>query len=118
MNLLLGEKRKNEETIPIMVLISDGRANVPVHSGESVDIKNEVLEIAEEARSAGIHVIIIDTESVTGSFIKMQLGYCKEIAQRAGGRYFSIDHLSPGQVHDIVVQEQELVMELHSKPGA
>lgn len=118
LNLLLGEKRKNEETIPIMVLISDGRANVPVHSGESVDIKNEVLEIAEEARSAGIHVIIIDTESVSGSFIKMQLGYCKEIAQRAGGRYFSIDHLSPGQVHDIVVQEQELVMELHSKPGA
>jgi len=117
LNLLLGEKRKNEETIPIMVLISDGRANVPVHSEESVDIKNEVLEIAEEARSAGIHVIIIDTESVTTSFVKMQLGYCQEIAQRAGGRYFSIDSLSSGQVHDIVAHEQELVMELHSKAG-
>lgn len=118
LNLLLGEKRKNEETIPIMVLISDGRANVPVHSNESVDIKNEVLEIAEEARSAGIHVIIIDTESVTGSFVKMQLGYCQEIARRAGGRYFSIDRLSSGQVHDIVAHEQEFVMELHSKAGA
>jgi magnesium chelatase subunit D len=118
LNLLLGEKRKNDETIPIMVIISDGRANVPLHKADAVDIKNELLQIAEEARSAGIHVIILDTESVSSSFVKMQLGYCQEIAKRAGGRYFSIDHLSSDQVHNIVAHEHELIMDIYSKVGA
>ena len=114
LNLLLGEKRKNDETIPIMVLISDGRANVSV--GENGSIKEELLSIAEEARSAGIHVVILDTESVGRSFVKMQLGYCREIAERAGGRYLPVDQLSSGEVHDIVAYEKELLTELHCDP--
>ena len=116
LNLLLGEKRKNDETIPIMVLISDGRANVSV--GENGSIKEELLSIAEEARSAGIHVVILDTESVGGSFVKMQLGYCREIAERAGGRYLPVDQLSSGEVHDIVAYEKGLLADIHSIGGA
>ena len=116
LNLLLGEKRKNDETIPIMVLISDGRANVSV--GENGSIKEELLSIAEEARSAGIHVVILDTESVGGSFVKMQLGYCREIAERAGGRYLPVDQLSSGEVHDIVAYEKGLLADIHSIVGA
>ena len=115
LNLLMGEKRRNEETIPIMVLISDGRANVSV--GEGAKIKEELLLIAEEARSAGIHVVILDTETVGGSFVKMQLGYCRTLAEHAGGRYFSVDHLSSGEVHDIVAYEQELLEDIHSIGG-
>jgi len=115
LNLLAGEKRRNDETIPIMVLISDGRANVSV--GEGAKIKEELLLIAEEARSAGIHVVILDTETVGSSFVKMQLGYCKTIAEHAGGRYFSVDRLSSGEVHDIVAYEQELLADIHSIGG-
>jgi len=115
LNLLAGEKRRNDETIPIMVLISDGRANVSV--GEGAKIKEELLLIAEEARSAGIHVVILDTETVGSSFVKMQLGYCKTIAEHAGGRYFSVDHLSSGEVHNIVAYEQELLEDIHSIRG-
>ena len=112
LNLLLGEMRRNDETIPIMVLISDGRANVPVRDNGS--IKEELLSIAEEARSAGIHVVILDTETVGGSFVKMQLGYCRAIAEHAGGRYFSVDHLSSGEVHDIITHEKEILTDIHS----
>ena len=115
LNLLAGEKRRNDETIPIMVLISDGRANVSV--GEGAKIKEELLLIAEEARSAGIHVVILDTETVGGSFVKMQLGYCRTIAEHAGGRYFSVDRLSSGEVHDIVAHEQELLEDIYSIGG-
>jgi len=116
LNLLLGEKRRNDETIPIMVLISDGRANVSV--GENGSIKEELLLIAEEARSAGIHVVILDTETVGGSFVKMQLGYCRTIAEHAGGRYFSVDRLSSGEVHDIVAHEHGLLADIYSIGGA
>jgi len=116
LNLLLGEKRRNDETIPIMVLISDGRANVSV--GDGALIKEELFSIAEEARSAGIHVVILDTESVGGSFVKMQLGYCRAIAEHAGGRYFPVDHLSSGEVHDIIMHEQGLLADIYSIGGA
>ena len=116
LNLLLGEKRRNNETIPIMVLISDGRANVSV--GEGVKIKEELLSIAEEARSAGIHVVILDTETVGSSFVKMQLGYCRTIAEHAGGRYFPVDRLSSGEVHDIITHEKELLADIHLIGGA
>jgi magnesium chelatase subunit D len=114
LNLLLGEKRKNDETIPIMVLISDGRANVSVNGGKPGAVKEELLAIAEEARSAGIHVIVLDAESMGSSFVKMQLGYCREIAEHAGGRYYSVDQLSSGQVHDIVAQEQGSLIDMYS----
>lgn len=114
LNLLLGEKRKNDETIAIMVLISDGRANVSVNGGKLGTVKEELLAIAEEARSAGIHVIVLDAESMGSSFVKMQLGYCREIAEHAGGRYYSVDRLSSGQVHDIVTQEQGSLLEMYS----
>jgi len=116
LNLLLGEKRRNDETIPIMVLISDGRANVSV--GENGSIKEELLLIAEEARYAGIHVVILDTETVGSSFVKMQLGYCRTIAEHAGGRYFSVDRLSSGEVHDIVAHEHGLLADIYSIGGA
>lgn len=114
LNLLLGEKRKNDETIAIMVLISDGRANVSVNGGKPGVVKEELIAIAEEARSAGIHVIVLDAESMGNSFVKMQLGYCREIAEHAGGHYYSVDQLSSGQVYDIVAQEQGSLIEMYS----
>ncbi|MCD6207389.1 MAG: putative cobaltochelatase [Methanosarcinales archaeon] len=113
LNLLLGEQRRCEETIPIMILISDGRANVPLSDGD-VGIKKELQEMAEEARSAGIHLVVLDTESAGRSFVKMQLGYCKDIAEHAGGRYYSVEDLSPGAVQNIVSQEQEMLLDIHS----
>jgi len=113
LNLLLGEQRRCGETIPIMILISDGRANVPLSDGD-VGIKKELQEMAEEARSAGIHLVVLDTESAGRSFVKMQLGYCKDIAEHAGGRYYSVADLSSGAVQNIVSQEQEMLLEVRS----
>ena len=111
LNLLTAELKKNEETIPIMILISDGRANVAL--GDA-GVKEELLGIAEDARSAGIHVVVLDTESAGRSFVKMQLGYCKDIAEHAGGRYYSVDDLSSGTVRNIVANEQEMLVDIHS----
>ena len=105
LNLLMIEKQKDEGVIPVLLLISDGRANVP--SGENKEIEKELVALAEQARAKGIYVIVIDTEVVSKSFIQMQLGYCREIAASSGGKYYPIADLTSRAVHDIVIQERE-----------
>lgn len=105
MQLLQGELRKDDETKLMMVLISDGRANV----GMGGKIKDELMEISERARHLGIHTIVIDTEVVESSFMDMRLGYCHEIAEKCGGKYYPISGLSPEALYSIVDGEQKIL---------
>jgi magnesium chelatase subunit D len=104
LNLLVHEKRRDEGAIPVLVLISDGRANV---SKENKDTQMELVALSEHARAKGIQVIVIDTEVVSKSFIQMQLGYCRDIASHSGGRYYPIGDLTADSVRDIVIHERE-----------
>jgi magnesium chelatase subunit D len=106
LNLLMAEKQKDEGAIPVLLLISDGRANVSSGSGKK-EIEKELLALAEQARAKGIFVIVIDTEVVSKSFIQMQLGYCREIASYSGGKYYPIADLTSQAVQDIIIHERE-----------
>ncbi|OPY50727.1 MAG: von Willebrand factor type A domain protein [Methanosaeta sp. PtaU1.Bin112] len=103
LQILQSELRKDEETKPMMILISDGRANV----GMGGKIKDELMEISEGARNLGIHTIVIDTEVVDSSFMDMRLGYCHEIAERCAGKYYPISSLSTEALYSIVNNEQK-----------
>jgi magnesium chelatase subunit D len=103
MEVLLQERRKNGEVIPMMVVISDGRANVPV----SGDVRNEVLGVAEEIRSHGIRMVVIDTEEAGNSFLEFRLGYCRVVAEHAGGGYYPIADLSAGLLQKITAAERD-----------
>ncbi len=107
-NMLIAERARNENVIPVLVLLSDGRANV---SRGMADIKAEIRAMAEYARDNGIHTIVIDTESVSSSFIQMQLGYCREIAAYSGGNYYPIADLTPEHVQEIVRAERRSLLE-------
>ena len=107
LNLLIAEKHRDEEAIPILLLISDGRANVS--AGGSKELEQELLALAEQARAKGIYVIVIDTEIVSDSFIQMQLGYCRAIASYSGGKYYPIADLTSGAVRDIVIRERNML---------
>ncbi len=102
MDVLMREKRKKNEVIPMLVVITDGRANVPV----SGDIRDEISSISEELRSRGIHTVVIDTEAQGRSFLRMQLGYCRLIAESSGGRYYAINDLSPENLREISLGER------------
>jgi magnesium chelatase subunit D len=107
LQLLKAELRKDEESKPMMVLISDGRANVALGG----QIRNELLDISEQAKGAGVHTIVIDTEVVESSFMDMRLGYCRDIAEAAGGRYYPISSLSSEALTRIVEGEQHMILE-------
>ncbi|KUL00245.1 MAG: magnesium chelatase subunit [Methanoculleus sp.] len=106
MEVLLQERRKNGEVIPMMVVISDGRANVPV----SGDVRHEVLGIAEEIQSHGIRTVVIDTEETGGSFLEFRLGYCRAVAEHAGGGYYPIADLSAGLLQEITAAERDAMV--------
>ncbi|MHC1631949.1 MAG: putative cobaltochelatase [Methanotrichaceae archaeon] len=104
------EIRKDDETKPILVLISDGRANVSLGG----KIKNELMEIAEETRISGIHTVVIDTEVIGRSFMDMHLGYCQDIAEACDGRYYPISSLNSEELLGIVEDEQQLLFDANT----
>lgn len=105
LQILQGELRKDEDAKLMMVLISDGRANV----GMGGKIREELMEISERARCLGIHAIVIDTEIIESSFMEMRLGYCHEIAEKCGGKYYPMSDLSPESLCSIVDEEQRIL---------
>ena len=107
LQLLQGELRKDEETKPMMVLISDGRANV----GMGGKIRDELMEISERSKQLGVHTLVIDTEVVESSFMDMRLGYCHEIADTCGGKYYPISSLSPEALYNIVNGEERVLFD-------
>ena len=106
MEVLQREQRKNGEVIPMMVVISDGRANVPLAG----DVRHEVLGIAEEIRSQGIRTVVIDTEETGDSFLEFRLGYCRTLAEHAAGSYYPIADLSAGLIREIATAERDAML--------
>ena len=78
--------RRDKETIPLMVLVSDGRANVPLNGGDPVE---EAKRVAHAIGSAGIKSIAIDTER---DFITF--GLVKQICAAMDGEYLQLEELS------------------------
>ncbi|MEI8003467.1 MAG: VWA domain-containing protein, partial [Methanothrix sp.] len=107
LQLLHSELQKDIETKTMMVLISDGRANV----GMGGKIRDELMEISQQSRQLGVQTIVIDTEVVESSFMNMRLGYCREIAESAGGKYYPLSSLSSEALYSIVDREQQLLFQ-------
>ena len=107
LSTLQGEIKKDKETKPIMVVISDGRANVSLGG----KIRDELTEISEQARISGVHTVVIDTEVVGNSFMDMRLGYCRDIADLSGGRYYPISGLTSDGLREIVAQETYVLLD-------
>ena len=87
--------KRDQELEPILVLVTDGRANA-VMEGET-DPVGSAVKIAEKIRKAKITSVVIDTEN---DFIK--LGIAKKIAQAMGASYYNLNQLSKEQILRIV----------------
>jgi len=86
--------KKDSELEPILVLVTDGRANA-VEGNE--DPVASAIKMAEKIRKAKITSVVIDTEN---DFIK--LGVAKKVAQAMGASYYSLNQLSKEQILRIV----------------
>ena len=103
---LMNEKQKYPSLIPLLVLITDGRANV----GNGGKLKEEISLIADDLFKAGIETVIIDTEVRKKGRFSIQLGFCPFIAERTHGRYFRMSDLTANSVSEVVMSGLSISM--------
>ncbi len=95
--LLKRELEKEPSATPIMVLITDGSANVPLEVAG--DAAAEAQEVAEDMRRAMVHLLVVDV-GAEGSDL------AKKISMAAGGRYVKTDRPSQEEIYAAIKGEQ------------
>jgi magnesium chelatase subunit D len=81
----------------LLILLTDGRANIPLHGG---DPWQEALDAAQLMRC---NAIVVDTETAA-----QRLGQCQELAKTLGARYLSLEELTQNESISIVVEPFKL----------
>jgi len=94
LEVLKRELLVNRHTIPRMILISDGKANVGTGS---VSPFNDAKDIAARIRDAHISSFVIDPET---SYISC--GYAQTLSDELGARYVKLEDLRADQLADVV----------------
>ncbi|QSZ28195.1 VWA domain-containing protein [Aceticella autotrophica] len=95
LEVIKNARYKNPDIYPVVVLISDGRANVSIGSKKPIE---EVREIASLVKKEEIKSIVIDVEK--DNFITF--GLAKEIADLMDAKYYKIDNLKAETIIDAV----------------
>jgi len=76
---------RDKHIIPLLVLVSDGRANVSLNGGNPVE---EAKRIAQEIKAANIRSLAVDTER---GFVTFRL--VEQICTELGGTYLRLEEL-------------------------
>ena len=91
---ILALRARDKDALPLLVLISDGRANVACREPDAVQ---EAHRLARRLFNARIHSVVIDTE--TGP---VRLGLARTLAEAMGSLYVRLDDLTPQDISAIV----------------
>lgn len=98
LELLEGEIRRDADTVPWLVLVTDGRANVGLNGGlGSEDARAQASRI----RVAKIRSLVIDTDSAHSG------GAARELARAAGAEYIRLRTLDGASVAGAVRERVE-----------
>lgn len=93
-NIIKTEMKRNKEAIPVLILLSDGKANFSFSGKDPVV---ESLEIAEKIRKEKIKCIVIDTEE---GFIKLEMA--KTLSEAMGANYYKLDNIKSKDLIQLV----------------
>jgi magnesium chelatase subunit D len=86
--------QRDREAVPLLVLVSDGRANVNLYGGDPVE---EAKAVAHEICSRNISSISLDTEQCF-----LPLGLVKQISAEMGGKYLRLEELNAAPIASAV----------------
>ncbi len=92
--VIQSELRRDPDTYPFFILISDGRANVCLHGNSAME---ETLEIASHIKAEGIHSTVIDTE--VGA---IRFGFARQISDALGARHLKLEDLRSDSIVNAV----------------
>lgn len=92
--LLRARRLKDPEMFPVVVLVTDGRANCPLWTLDPVE---DAIRAAGLLRQDGIRAIVVDTEK---DFVSLHIA--RQIAQAMEADYYKVDQLRGEQLRTIV----------------
>lgn len=92
--LFKARRLKDPDLLPMLVLVTDGRANRALWSEDAVA---DAMRAAELIRRVNIRAVVVDTEK---SYISLHIA--KRIADAMGADYYKVDDLQPEQLQSIV----------------
>jgi magnesium chelatase subunit D len=84
LQVLDAERKRDQDIVPWLVLVTDGRANVALNGGLGSD---EARSWASRVREERIHSVVIDTDGVGGR------GAARDLAVLAGGSYVRLGRM-------------------------
>lgn len=81
-----------------LVLMTDGRGNVPLHPVEGdmpskADLQREIAHVSGLIRADGVNAVVIDTQANY-----LSRGEAPKLAQSLGGRYVYLPNARAGQI--------------------
>jgi len=97
---ILRQYRNAQNLKPLLVILSDGKANVPMNGGG--DAWQQTLQIARNIAEMEIPSLVLDTE--TGY---LRFGRAAELANALGGECVSLDTLSSSEITGKVLARME-----------
>ena len=99
--LLRARRLKDPDILPMLVLVTDGRANRSLWTEDAVA---DAVKAAELIRQDGVHAVVIDTEK---DFISLHIA--QQIAQAMNAAYYKVTDLQSDQLRAIVKNRSALV---------
>ena len=97
--LIVQQRQRDPNMVPLMVLLSDGRANVGVSGGDPFE---EAMRIAAWFRAERVETIALDPAPRANRF-----GLMPKVASALGGRYMPVDDLRADVIQKAVRSAQE-----------
>lgn len=94
--LVTAARRSEANVIPLLVVVTDGRANAP---RASVGAAEATIESARAFGSLGVRALVIDTEE---GYVK--LGLARSLATELNADYVTLDHPDEAALTDLVRQ--------------
>lgn len=94
------EKMKDANSLPLVVLLSDGKSNVGL-GGSKTNHELELKNISQEFQYRDIRTIVIDTET---GYVK--LGKAKELSESLGGTYITLDQFATENLVNAINQNR------------
>ncbi len=98
LDVLLRELKKEPSAVPIMVLVTDGTANVPLYIGGN--IKREIMQVCSRVSNSRINALVVDISN-TGSKLAV------EVSHKCHGRYYHPVSLSKEALYNAIKEERD-----------
>ena len=110
LNLIKNEKKKDDTIVPLLVLLTDGRANISIVA--DADPMEEIKKLSEMIAGEDIYTVMIDTEVTKKMrFLNFSYGFAKDIAEALGAKYYRIDQLDYQSLGSLITMEKKMAFD-------